>query len=533
MPATARCCRARPWLWGLLAGFAALSIFGLLHHEPWRDEAQAWLIARDCPDLASLLRVAGYEGHPSLWPLLLRPLARAGLPFSSAALVHLLIALAAVFLFLRNAPLARHQKALFVCGYYVAFEYNLIVRNYALCFLTLFALASIYPARFRRPMAFAALLALLANTALYGLVVAVVLAGVYALDLHRLAPAVSRRRLAAAGMLAAAGFVFCVWQLWPPADIMPPTSHSGKIKDSLFDFSLARTQFTAVSRALVGAFLPLPVEGPHFWNTRLAHAPLQTAGLLEGFPAWLRWAWGALTVCPAIVSVALLSRRTVPVLGYLAASLALLSLFFLIHGGFLRHNGFIFMLFVFWWWVGEAYGENRWSRTSWARRWLGDRARGWLLTGFLVVQAAAAAAAFYNDVRYEFSSGRSAAAFLESEGLLDDRTLIACYPSKIAGPVLAYTGRRYPAVYMVEYRRSGSFMVWNSEYMWNQVLPLATVLERVDQAAAGGDYDRVILITNTETADRAHDARYRLIASFNTTVDQQESLCVYERRAAR
>ena len=69
--------------------------------------------------------------------------------------------------------------------------------------------------------------------------------------------------------------------------------------------------------------------------------------------------------------------------------------------------------------------------------------------------------------------------------------------------------------------------------MWNQVLPLATVLERVDQAAAGGDYDRVILITNTVTADRAHDERYRLIASFNTTVERQESLCIYERRPAR
>ena len=76
-------------------------------------------------------------------------------------------------------------------------------------------------------------------------------------------------------------------------------------------------------------------------------------------------------------------------------------------------------------------------------------------------------------------------------------------------------------------------MVWNTEYMWNQVLPPATVLERVDRAAAGGDYDRVILITNTVTADRAHDERYRLIASFNTTVERQESLCIYERRPAR
>jgi hypothetical protein len=76
-------------------------------------------------------------------------------------------------------------------------------------------------------------------------------------------------------------------------------------------------------------------------------------------------------------------------------------------------------------------------------------------------------------------------------------------------------------------------MIWNSEYMWSQVLPEATVAERVDRAAAGGDYDRVILISNTVTADRVHDERYRLIASFNTTVERQESLCIYERRPVR
>ncbi|MCU0563807.1 MAG: hypothetical protein MUE48_07685 [Desulfobacterales bacterium] len=524
---------SHPWLWGLLAGFAALSVFGLLHHEPWRDEAQAWLIARDCPDLACVLRTAGYEGHPVLWHLVLRPLARVGLPFSSAKLVHLLIVLAAVFLFLRNAPLPRHQKVLFICGYFVAYEYTLLVRNYAMGFLVLFAVASIHPERFRRPLAYAALLALMANTALYGLVIALVLAAVYLLELRAAVPGPRRGRLAAAAALAAAGFALCLWQLWPPADVLPPAAHTGQIKTSLFNLSLSQGHFSVVSKSLVGAFLPVPLWEVQYWNTRLAYAPLQDGGFLEGASPWLRWAWGTLIVCPALVSVAMIARRTVPVLGYLASSLALLSVFFLVYEGGARHHGFIFMVFVFWWWVGGGYGENRWSRTPWARRWLGDKACGRLMTGFLLVQAAAAAAAYTHDVRYEFSSGRSAAAFLETEGLLNERTLIAAYPSKIAGPVLAHVGQDHPTVYMVEYRRRGSYMIWNSEYMWSQVLPEATVAERVDRAAAGGDYDRVILISNTVTAGRVHDERYRLIASFNTTVERQESLCIYERSPLR
>ena len=66
-----------PWL--LLAAFAALGIVLVLHHEPWRDEADVWLMARDAP-LKDLFLRAGYVGSPSLWYYLLVPFAK---PFRS------------------------------------------------------------------------------------------------------------------------------------------------------------------------------------------------------------------------------------------------------------------------------------------------------------------------------------------------------------------------------------------------------------------------------------------------------------------
>ncbi|MFC1598363.1 hypothetical protein ACFL2M_02415, partial [Patescibacteria group bacterium] len=55
--------RNEKWfLWGLLGVFVIFSIVLNLNHEPWRDEAQAWLIARDVPNLLELFRLAGYEG---------------------------------------------------------------------------------------------------------------------------------------------------------------------------------------------------------------------------------------------------------------------------------------------------------------------------------------------------------------------------------------------------------------------------------------------------------------------------------------
>jgi hypothetical protein len=67
--------------------------------------------------------------------------------------------------------------------------------------------------------------------------------------------------------------------------------------------------------------------------------------------------------------------------------------------------------------------------------------------------------------------------------------------------------------------------------MDNQALPVATVIERVDAAVAGKAYERVVLITNSKTADRQLHERYQLIASFPEAVDRQESFRIYELRA--
>jgi len=152
----------------------------------------------------------------------------------------------------------------------------------------------------------------------------------------------------------------------------------------------------------------------------------------------------------------------------------------------------------------------------------------WLLTGFLVIQTAAAAAAFYNELKYDFSSGKKAAAFLREQGLLNDRVLISTYPSKTACAIMVHIETPHPAAYMVEYQRPGSYMVWNREYMFNQTLSASTVMERIDKAAAGQDYERVILITNKTVATEGFQVRYRLIASFDETVEREESFCIYE-----
>ena len=52
----------------LTAAYALLLAFTLFHHELWRDELQAWMLARDSSGPLDLFRNAEYEGSPITSP---------------------------------------------------------------------------------------------------------------------------------------------------------------------------------------------------------------------------------------------------------------------------------------------------------------------------------------------------------------------------------------------------------------------------------------------------------------------------------
>lgn len=88
----------------------------MAHHELWRDEGQAWLLARDSSSAIDLLSRQKFEDHPALWQLLLMPLTRAfGTPIAMQVL-NLLIATTTVYLFVRWSPFTRLRKVLLIFG---------------------------------------------------------------------------------------------------------------------------------------------------------------------------------------------------------------------------------------------------------------------------------------------------------------------------------------------------------------------------------------------------------------------------------
>lgn len=202
-----------------LGAYILLETFAIHFHEPWADEAQSWLLARD----ASLGRLWGsllhYEGTPGLWQTLLHGLIRLGLPYAAYNWVPAAFAVAAAYLVLRYAPLPLFIRVILPFTYFLCYQYAVIARSYALIAPLLFVVAAMYPQARQRPALITALLGLLAGVSVHGfLVSACVWIVIFGPVLWR-GDRSSRRSVLIAGILYSLVLVGFLLSAWPAKDV--------------------------------------------------------------------------------------------------------------------------------------------------------------------------------------------------------------------------------------------------------------------------------------------------------------------------
>ncbi len=177
----------------------------VLLHEPWRDELQAWSIARACGP-AQIFHEMRYEGHFVPWFYLFIPFAKLGFPLLTLNLVSFAIMAACTFLVLFKSPFGICARTAFVFSVPMAYYYPVVSRCYCLFALCAVALALVYGRRTERPFLYALLLGLLANSHAYaeGLVAVLTVDLLYndiLLPWHTLERSERRRRLAALALV--------------------------------------------------------------------------------------------------------------------------------------------------------------------------------------------------------------------------------------------------------------------------------------------------------------------------------------------
>lgn len=196
-------------------------------HEPFADEAQAYLIARDASFSELFARLSRVEGTPPLWFLWLKLWLALGLPYTLLYITSVLPNFAAVVLFVCKSPFSAPVRFLFPLTYYAFYQYNIVSRNYNLLFLAVAAVASAYRSRRKAPLWYAAALMFMGLVCLHALVLSGALALMWLCEIRasRRKPAaekpqtqcsarLSGQEKAAFGLLALYA-LGCIAMLWP------------------------------------------------------------------------------------------------------------------------------------------------------------------------------------------------------------------------------------------------------------------------------------------------------------------------------
>ncbi|MEO1088298.1 MAG: hypothetical protein AAFY88_29050, partial [Acidobacteriota bacterium] len=211
---------------GVLVAYLVVVFTGVLSHEPWFDEAQSWLLAKDASLGDLMLRYLRYEGHPPLWYALLSVPAKLDLPYQSANLLSALSMAVGVWLFLRLPAVPWIFRVTVPFGFFIVYQYAVVARAYALLLPVFMALALVYPRRRAKIGLFTAILIVMSCISLHGLTMAWAFAALYGLQLSTeiragsvLTPAESRRhRLSTLAFLLSTSTLLAV--LWPPDDLL-------------------------------------------------------------------------------------------------------------------------------------------------------------------------------------------------------------------------------------------------------------------------------------------------------------------------
>ena len=443
--------------------FLAVVIPVMMHHEMWRDELQAWLLARNTT-IGGLFHALRYEGHPALWYLALRALAPLSADPRTIQWLSVACGSATVYLFALLAPLPRVVRALFPFGYFIAYGYTIVARSYALEMLIAVALCALATrvASSRGVVRSGIALFLLANVTIYGAIL--VLAFIGATQLVALfggRPEIKRgiddgtakhgarsalgdrlRPTLVPTALGLLGVGLAVVQVWPPADA--PYRGNGLITAAS---GLPQTHVSLAYRLtpMWRAFVPIPPldnlgdvwQGDMLLNRSPRAEPVEAV----------------LSLMTVAVLVAVLWRSPFAATFFALATVGTFLFSLLFYAGALYHHGHFFLAFVMALWLAAA--DPGWlvrdARELRIAKWVAAH-RMPIVTALLLVQVAGAGARIVTDYRYPFSAGEAVAAFLQAN--TPSNTIVAAYPGFNGSTVAGYLGR---PVYQLNRGRFATF----------------------------------------------------------------------------
>ena len=477
----------------LICSFFIFGFIGILNHELWQDEMQAWMIAKDSSSIANLLENLKYEGHPALWYLCLQFLNRFTHNPFIMQVFHLILATISIGIFAIFSPFNQLQKVLFTFGYFPFYEYNILSRNYNLGVLLLFSFCVFFSRR-KSYLPLAIILALLAHTNIFGLILAIVLQLTLLLETFINPNSISLKRWDIASFLIVIiSIIGAIIQLRPPSSgvqgnlIDPDTTVWQTIFAQISDLNRLMELISNVWKAYFPIYQFYPLENITLILLSIIGFSLILKTLIKR-PV-LRYLYLAISVffiiilifdktnnfvileavnTPALlgslVSLAILFffgswfiQQPVILFLYVSGSLGIFLFTYLIYySDNLRHTGHFFLLFLVCCWLQQSKDYSRISSKHSPSRI--NRAKTKIITLIFSIHFITGIIAYTNDSIRPFSMSKATSNYIKNTEL--DTLPIMGVPDERVSAIPGYLNRK---IYYPQSDRWGSFVIWDSQ----------------------------------------------------------------------
>lgn len=437
--------------------FFGLSFIGILNHEMWRDELQAWLVARDAHSLPGLLHNLKYEGNPMLWHFFLFIITIFTHNPFWMQVFHILISTAFVFLLNKYSPFSIFEKILLTFGYFSFFEFNLISRSYGLGFLLVIIFCILYKNRYKYYLPIAIVLFLLANTHVFGLIFSIAFSAILFLDYiqnirqKKIQP-VALSVLFICGIIIFSGWISSAAQIYPSADNSFPVNYPNAAHP---DFT-PRLQH-AVSRILTTYFALPSFNQDHFWNSNVAELQIfdQSGQILFDSVKILFF----VSLLIYLIFFFYFLRKPLMLLLYSLCTLILVYLYYYTYLTHNRHCSHLFVILVATFWISYYHKESKLNNNLLIKlSSIGKKVGKWLFILILIVSFVGGIGSYMRDLRSPFSASLELVDYLKDNHL--DKEVIVGVPDWGVEAVSAYFDRQ---CYYPFRKENGSFSIFDKK----------------------------------------------------------------------
>ncbi len=459
--------------WLLFTLYFILGLFVTLNHEPWRDELQAWMIAKNSPSIQALFVNSTYEGHHNTWFLILYFFTGITESISAYSIFHFCITAVGIFILIRCAPFSGSVKWLLVFNYFFFYEYGVIARNYGLSLPAVFLFCTLFPFRKTHFLVLIIILSALLHINIYAFFLSVCLFSVLVIDKWESEKFELRDKCILFLYFIAA--TISIWEVIPPTD----TGFASE-----WNFSL-RKYFKSHVDILWNSILPIPKVSGYFWlkNTFDFHNPA-----LEYFLKCIC----LIPVLFFVIKKLFKSYISILFIGLLYGVLCLFSTvkFF----GEIRHHGYLFIGFIAILWIQNhlpaTSGGVTLSMLKKLNSLISGRMSNYFFNSILIFQMFIALGVSAMDIAYDFSGSKRLSEFIVAENL-SDLEIIGDIDFAVS-PVSAYLDKD---IFYPSSDTFGTFIIWNQKRLrLHDKRTNASILHKADSLKIVKKEDILVLL---------------------------------------